>query len=299
MPVIGFLSVSSREYEGDVAFRQGLAEEGFIENRNVQIEYRWANGRHDLLPGMAAELVSRRVNLIAASGASSAPLAAKAATSTIPIVFSIGDTDPVQAGIVSSLSRPGANITGVSMMGGVVGVKRVGLLRDLVPNAAAFAILANPKNSNSEPDVREVEAAVRSGGLQPIVIEASDAGQFEAGFASIAEQHANALVVTADPLFTVHRRELVALAARYRIPAIYQWRFFPAVGGLMSYGSSTTDSNRQAGIYAGRILKGAKPADLPVQQLTKFEFVINLATAKALGLTFPPGLLAIADEVIE
>jgi putative ABC transport system substrate-binding protein len=299
MPVIGYLSVAARDINPEVAFRQGLAESEFVEGRNVSIEYRWANGRHDLLQNMATELVNRGVNLIAAFGASSAARAAKAATSTIPIVFAMGDTDPVQAGIVPSLSRPGANITGVSLMGGALGVKRVGLLRDLLPDATGFAVLANPKNPISEPDVSDVETAVRASGLRPIMIEASDPSQFDAAFTSMAQQHANALVVTADPFFTVHREELVVFAARYRIPAIYQWRLFPAVGGLMSYGASVADAERQVGVYAGRILRGAKPGDLPVLQPTKFEFVVNLKTAKELGLTFPPGMLAIADDVIE
>ena len=299
IPVIGYMSVAPRADHYDVEFHRGLGEAGFVEGRNVAIEYRWAEGQHDRLPALAADLVSRRVNLIAAMGGSTAPKAAKAATSTIPIVFSIGDADPVQAGLVLSLARPGGNVTGASLMGGTLGVKRVGLLRELVPVATAFAVLANPNNPNSRPDVSEVETAVRTAGLRPVILQASEAAEFDAAFAKLLEERANALVVTADPFFTLHRRELIAMAARFAVPAIYQWRLFAADGGLMTYGASLAESIRRAGIYAGRILKGANPADLPVLQPTKFDLVINLKTAQALGLIVPPGVLAIADEVIE
>jgi putative ABC transport system substrate-binding protein len=299
LPLVVYVSASSGDQGAQFAFAKGLAEQGFIDGKNVTVEHQWAYGKHDLLPKMMADAVSRGVTVLGAGGASSAARAAKAITSTIPIVFVMGDADPVQAGVVQSLSRPGGNITGASLMGGELGVKRVGLIRDLLPKATAIAVLANPRNPVSEPDRKEVEAAARERGLRPIVIEAGDPGEFEAAFASMAQQRADALIVTADPFFTVHRKQLVELAAKHAIPAIYQWRFFSADGGLMSYGASITDANRQAGIYAGRILKGAKPGELPVLQPTTFEFVINLKTAKTLGLTFPPGLLAIADEVIE
>jgi putative tryptophan/tyrosine transport system substrate-binding protein len=299
LPVIGYLSVVGHTDESHDAFRRGLAETGLIDSRNVAVEYRWAEGQHDRLPALAADLVSRKVNLIAAIGASTAAKAAKAATSTIPIVFVMGDTDPVQAGVVTSLARPDGNTTGVSLMGGALGVKRVGLLRELLPNATVFAVLANPNNSNSTPDVREIEEAVKAIGLKAVVLHASAIGEFDAAFAAVMQQRASALVVTADPFFTLHRRELITRAARLDVPAIYQWRMFAADGGLMSYGASPADGVRQAGVYSGRILKGAKLTDLPILQPTKFELVINLKTAKALGLTIPPGVLAIADEVIE
>jgi putative tryptophan/tyrosine transport system substrate-binding protein len=297
--VIGFLSASSRADRGDAAFRQGLAEAGLIEGQSVAIEYRWAEARYERLPSFAAELASRRVDLIFAHGGSWAVKAAKAATSTIPIVFAIGDTDPVQAGLVESLSRPGANITGASMMGGALGAKRVGLLRDLLPNAATIGLFANPNNQYSGRDVEEVEAAVRVAGLKPITLRVGAAGEFDAAFTKLTQERGDGFIVTADVFFTLQRKDIIALAARHRLPAIYQWRFFPADGGLMSYGTDIAYAIRQAGIYAGRILKGAKPIDLPVLQPTKFAFVINLNTAKSLGLTIPPGLLAIADEVIE
>jgi putative ABC transport system substrate-binding protein len=214
-------------------------------------------------------------------------------------VFSIGDADPVEAGLVTGLARPGGNITGASLMGGALGVKRVGLLRELVPTATVFAVLANPNNTNSRPDVSEVVTAVRSAGLRPLILEASTAAEFDATFARLLDERANALVVTADPFFTLHRKTLIAMVARFAVPTIYQWRLFAVDGGLMSYGASLAESIRRAGSYAGRILKGANPADLPVLQPTKFDLVINLNTAKALGLTVPPGVLAIADEVIE
>jgi putative ABC transport system substrate-binding protein len=299
MPVIGYMSVAPRADHYDGEFRHGLGEAGFVVERNVAIEYRRAEGQHDRLPAFAADLVSRRVNLIAAMGGSTAPQAAKAATSTIPIVFSIGDADPVQAGLVISLARPGGNVTGASLMGGALGVKRVGLLRELLPGATAFAVLANPNNPNSNSDVSEVEAAVRAAGVRPVILQASASAELDAAFAKLLQERASALVVTADPFFTLHRRNLIAMAARFSVPAIYQWRLFAVDGGLMSYGASLTESIRRAGIYAGRILKGANPADLPVVQPTTFHLVINLKTAKALGLTVPPSVLAIADEVIE
>jgi putative ABC transport system substrate-binding protein len=299
VPVIGFFSITSPDQKPDVAFRHGLAETGFIEGKNVAIEYRWAYGKTDTFSALAAELVGRQVNLIAAHGGSLAARTALAIARDIPIVFVMGDTDPVQAGIVRSLGKPGANITGFSLMGGALGVKRVGLLRDLLPKATSIAILGNPKNPASAPDRQEVEAAARGRDLHPIMVDASQPAEFEPAFARMAQQRADALIVTADVFFTIHRERLTALAAKYAIPAIYQWRSFAESGGLMTYGASLADANRQAGVYAGRILKGAKAADLPVLQPTKFDFVINLKTAKALGLTFPPGLLAIADEVIE
>jgi putative ABC transport system substrate-binding protein len=297
MPVIGFLGVSSPGPTAPyvVAFRQGLSETGYVEGQNVAIEYRLAEGQYDRLPGLAADLVGRKVDLIATSAAGAR--AAKDATSTIPIVALVGD--PVLTGLYASLARPGGNITGVSPLTSDLTPKRFELLSELVPQAGLIALLVNPNNANAEHDMREVQKAAQSKGVQLHVLKAGTEGEFESVFTSLVQLHAGALVVGADPFFNSRREELVVLAARHAIPAIYEWRESVAAGGLISYGPSLTSIYRQIGIYAGRILKGAKPADLPVQQPTTFELVVNLKTAKALGLTVPQSILARADEVIE
>jgi putative ABC transport system substrate-binding protein len=300
MPVIGFLSSASPEPFAHLtaAFRQGLSEVGYVEGRNVAIEYRWAEGQYNRLPVFAADLVRQQVAVIVSLGGSVAAVAAKAATTTIPIVFNSGG-DPVKFGLVASLNQPGGNVTGVSLLAAALGEKRLGLIHDLIPGAAVIAVMANPNNPNAEPEVSDVLAAARIIGKQVKVFQAGNERGIDAAFATFAQQRVGALTVGADPFFNSRRDQIVALAARHALPTLYNLRDFAAAGGLMSYGTSLTDAYRQVGVYTGRILKGAKPADLPVVQPTKFEFVINLKTAKTLGLTFPPGLLAIADEVIE
>jgi putative ABC transport system substrate-binding protein len=299
MPVIGFLHSGSREPNVNLvtAFLNGLNEAGYVDTKNVAVEYLWAEGRYDRLPELAADLVRRKVAVIFGAGPPAAH-AASAATKTIPVVFVSGD-DPVKSGLVASLSRPGGNVTGASIFTGQLGAKQLGLLRELVPKAALVAILVNPSNPLTAAVIAEVRAAAAVTGHQIQIVNASDEGEIDKAFATLKELHADALIVGADPYFFGRREQLAALAARYRVPAIFEIREFATAGGLMSYGASITDGYRQAGIYAGRILKGARPADLPVLQPTKFELVINLKTVKALGLTLSPGLLAIADEVIE
>ena len=297
MALIGLLSGTRRDDRELSAIRQGLKEAGYIEGRNVAIKYRSAGGEFHRLPALAAELVSDPVAVIVAIGPP-AVVAAKAATSTIPIVFTIG-ADPVDLGLVSSFNRPGGNATGVNFFVFTLAPKRLELLRELVPSATVIGFLSNPTNPASDSETRNVQAAARALGLKLPVVNATAEGDIEAAFASFVQQRVNAVIVGANSLFTMRRGQLVGLAARHAIPTSYHLREFAAAGGLMSYGPSISDAYRQAGIYAGRILKGEKPGDLPVMQSTKFEFVINLKAAKTLGLDVPPSLLAIADEVIE
>jgi putative ABC transport system substrate-binding protein len=299
MPVIGFLHFASPgQFAHQVAaFQQGLSETGYVEGQNVAIEYRWAEGRYDRLPALAADLVGRKVDLIVAAGPPCAH-AAKNATSTIPIVFSTG-ADPVADGLVASLSRPGGNLTGVSILLVDLNSKRLNLLCDLVPQARAIALLVNPNDSNVERDIRDMQKAARVKAVRLEILKAGTKSEIDAAFATLAQRHADGLVVASDPFFNSRCDQLVALTARYAVPTIYEWRWFATSGGLISYGPSLTTVYRQDGIYAGKILKGAKPADPPVEQPDRFELVINLKTAKALGLTIPPLVLARADEVIE
>ena len=300
VPVIGFLHSASLDTFAHLvqSFHQGLKEAGFVEGRNVSIEYRWAEGHYDRLPALAADLVGRQVAVIAAPGGTPVALAAKAATTTIPIVI-IAGVDPVTAGLVASLNQPGGNITGVSILNVAVAAKRLEILHELVPTAAAIALLANPTNSFTEPETKEVRDAARSLGLRLHVLNARNDGEIGAAFATMVQERAGALVLSPDPFLYTRHDQIVALAARYAIPVITDRREFVAAGGLMSYGTNLADANHQAGVLVGRILKGAKPADLPVQQVVKIELVINLKTAKTLGLTFPLSLLGRADEVIE
>jgi len=300
IPVIGFLSGLSPGPTAPymAAFRQGLSETGYVEGQNVAIEYRWAEGRYDRLPALAADLVGRNVDLIATGGGTSSAFAAKSATSTIPIVF-CGLGDPVGEGLTASLSRPGANVTGMSLVTRELNAKRLELLSELVPRAQTITLLVNPTSSNAEQVIGDVEEAARVKGVRLNILKAAAENEFETVFASLVEPQAGALLVGSDPFFNSRRDELVALMARYAIPAMYEWREYVAAGGLISYGASLVVTYRQAATYVGRILAGAKPADLPVQQPTTFELVINLKTAKALGLNVPQSILARADEVIE
>jgi len=301
MPVIGFLSGRSPYESATVvgAFGQGLGETGYFESKNIIIEYRWAEGRYDRLLVLAAELVSRQVAVIAAVGGPNSGQSAKAATATIPIVF-ISGTDPVQEGLVASLNKPGGNATGVNPLLPAMEGKRLGLLREMIPKAELIAVLLNPASrDNFNHQMNDVQESAREVGQQLLVLRASSDEEIEAAFATAAERRASGLLVAADPFMLGHRERIVVLAAHSAIPAIYEAREYTTAGGLMSYGISLANAYRQAGIYVGRILKGEKPGDLPVLQPTKFDFVINLKTAKALGLTIPPGLLSISDEVLE
>jgi putative ABC transport system substrate-binding protein len=298
MPVVGLLdsgaSASNREYL--TPFRQGLAEAGYVEGQNVAIEYRWAEGRYDRLPELAADLVRRQVSVIAVPTSTPASLAAKAATTTIPIIFGVGD-DPVKLG---HLARPGGNATGINFFIAELAAKRLGLLHELVPGTARVGVLVNPTDAiRTESNVRDVEAATRALGLQIHVLNASTISDIDAAFAILVRERMDALFVVPDSFFANRRVQLATLAARHAVPAAYAQRDYVEVGGLMSYGTNLTDARRQVGIYTGRVLKGEKPAELPVMQPTRFELAINLTTAKALGLTIPPTLLARADEVIE
>jgi ABC-type uncharacterized transport system substrate-binding protein len=299
MPVIGFVSAGSPQgYEGVFAgFLKGLDETGYVEGHNVAIQVRWAEGRNDRLPSLVADLIQRKVNVIAATSTPAA-LAAKAATATIPVVFTI-IADPVQIGLVTSLNRPGGNMTGVTSLSVELGPKLLELLHDSAPKATIMALLVNPTNPNLQTQSRDLQAAALRLGLQPHVVNASTERDFDAVFAKLHELRADALMISQDPFFNSQSGQLGALSVRHAIPAIYVDREFVAAGGLMSYGANRPDQWRQVGVYVGRILKGEKPADLPVVQPTKFELVVNLKTAKALGLEVPPTLLARADEVIE
>jgi putative tryptophan/tyrosine transport system substrate-binding protein len=300
VPVVGYLSTRSLGEAAFVtaAFRQGLKESGFVEGQNVAIEFRWADLQYDRLPALAADLVQRRVAVIAAVGGIHSGLAAKASTSTIPIVF-VSAGDPVSFGLVPSLTRHGTNVTGISMITVALAPKRLELLRELVPRAAVIAMLANPTSPYFDPETRDVLDAARTRGLQVHILKATTEQDLDAAFATLVQQRVDALLVSGDPFFDSQREKLVALTAQRAIPAMYQWREFPLLGGLVSYGSSITNQYREAGIYTGRILKGQKPADLPIVQPTKVELVINLKTAKALGLTIPQSLLVRADEIIQ
>ncbi|HYU11097.1 MAG TPA: ABC transporter substrate-binding protein [Stellaceae bacterium] len=299
MPVIGVLITGSPDPNSPfmAAFRQGLSEAGYVEGQNLAIEYRWAEGHYDRLPALAADLVGRKVDLIVANSPPSA-LAAKSATSTIPIVFR-GGSDPVGDGLVASLARPGGNLTGASAFADDLTAKRLELLSELVPQARVIALLVNPNLSSAERVMRDAQEAARANGVQLQILKAGTESEIDAAFASLVELHAGALLVAGDPFLSSRREQLVALAARHAVPAIYAWREFAASGGLISYGPSLTAAFRLVGTYTGKILKGAKPADLPVQLPTKFELVINLKTATALGLTVPQSFLMRADEVIE
>jgi putative ABC transport system substrate-binding protein len=300
MPVIGFLNSTSPgpNAANVAAFRQGLGETGYVEGQNLAVEYRWAEGRYDRLPALAADLVGRKVDLIATSGGTPSALAAKNATLTIPIVFATGG-DPVELGLVASIARPGGNLTGLSVLGSELTPKRLELLAELVPHAGVIALLVNPNSAIAERIIRDTQEAARTKGVQLPILEASTESEIDAAFATFVQLHAGALLVAGDPFLDSRRDQLVALASRHVAPAIYSEREFAAAGGLISYGPSRPALYRQIGVYAGKILKGAKPADLPVQQPTTFELVVNLTTAKAFGLSIPQSILARADEVIE
>jgi putative tryptophan/tyrosine transport system substrate-binding protein len=297
LPVIGFLLGQSRDTATIAAFHQGLNETGYVEGQNVAIEYRFADGQNDRLPALAADLVNRQVAVLFA-GTNAAALAAKAATTTIPVVFAIG-ADPVKLGLVASLPRPGGNATGVTFFATQMETKRLGLLHELVPGATVVAALINPSQPAALAQADEVTEAARVLGLKLHVVHAGSERDLETVFATCVQLGAGALLVAADPFFYSRREQIVALAARHMMPAIYEWRYFVVLGGLASYGTSLVDGFRQGGVYTGRVLKGAKTADLPAVQTTSFEFVINLKTAKALGLTVPDKLLVAGDEVIE
>jgi ABC-type uncharacterized transport system substrate-binding protein len=300
MPVIGFLSGRSLDDSKQMmaALGQGLNEQGFVERQNVAIEYRWADGQYDRLPALAADLVRRQVAMILAVGSVPLPLAAKAATSTIPIVFIVGG-DPVKFGLVVSLNRPGGNLTGVSVLSGPLTAKRLEVLRELVPQAGVIACLVNPNNPEADSQLTDIRAAAGTFGQEVLILNASTDHELHTAFATLVRERAAGLLVGNDAFFVLRREQLVALAARHAIPAVYFLREFAAAGGLMSYGDTLTDAYGQVAAYIGRILKGTKPADLPVQQSTKVELIINLKTAKALGLTIPLPLIGRADEVIE
>jgi putative ABC transport system substrate-binding protein len=301
MPVVGFLGVSSLEKMGGgvlLDFKRGLAETGFVENRNVTIEYRWADDHYDRLPALAAELVQGQVTVLAAPG-SPAALPAKAATAVIPTVFMIG-SDPVRLGLVSSLNHPGGNLTGVSYFNEEIAPKRLSLLHELIPTANTIALLVNPANPTAAAaQTREMQGAVNALGLRMMVVKASNPIELEDAFATLVQQRIEALQLSVDPFFGNHVDQIVALATRGKVPTIYPWREFTVAGGLMSYGASIPDAYHQVGVYVGQILKGARPAELPVQRPTKLQLVLNLTAAKALRLAFPQSLLATADEVIE
>jgi putative ABC transport system substrate-binding protein len=299
MPVVGFLSGNSPGplRQQMAALHLGLKEVGYVEGQNVALEYRWAEGQYDRLPGLAADLVRRRVAVIIASTNAGA-LVAKQATTTIPIVFNVGE-DPVKIGLVKSLNRPGGNMTGVTQFSSGLTAKRLGLLHEMVPTATTMAVLVNPKSVNAQPQLDDAQEASARLGVRLAVLTATAESEFESAFATLARQQAGALLVSAEPLFFGRQQLLILLAARHGVPAIYEWREFAAAGGLMSYGTILNDAYHQVGVYTGRILNGEKPDELPTVQSSRFEFVINLNTAKALGLAVPPTLIARADEIIE
>jgi putative tryptophan/tyrosine transport system substrate-binding protein len=300
MPVIGYLSARSPDDTAHLvaAFRQGLGEGGFVEGRNVTIEYRWALGQYDRLPAMAAELVSRPVTVLVSTGGEPATLVAKSATAIVPIVFTVGG-DPVKEGLAASFNHPGGNATGITLLTATLEAKRLGLLRELVPRASTMGVILNPNCPPAESQLNDVQEAARVINLKIQELRASTDREIDVAFETVAQQRIDALLVTADPFFDTRRAKLVALAARHTVPTMYHLREFPAAGGLVSYGVNFADAYRQVGVYTGRVLNGEKPADLPVMQASKFEFVINMKTAKALGLEVPLGLSAGADEVIE
>jgi putative ABC transport system substrate-binding protein len=300
MPVVGYVTTtaSNQNTHLPAAFRTGLKEKGFIEGENIAIEYRWADGHLERLPSLVADLIRRRVAVIFATGGDIPALIAKGSTTTIPIVFLTGG-DPVRSGLVASLNRPGGNATGATVIAGMLGAKRMALLRELAPKTHALGLLVNPNNPNSEPETADVQAAARAIGGQVQVLQASNSEEIEEAFAALGRAKLDGLLVNPDPIFLPRRDQFVALAARHAVPTIYYAREYVEAGGLMSYGASFTWLYRQGGIYVARVLKGEKPADLPVMQPTKFELIINLKTAKALGLTTPETLLATADEVIQ
>jgi len=299
MPVVGYLGSASPNPNSPnvAAFRQGLGETGYVEGQNVAIEYRWAEGHYDRLPALAADLVARTVDVIVTSSTPGIQ-AAKSATSTIPIVF-FGGGDLVALGLVASLARPGGNLTGISIMSPELNPKRLDLLSQLVPQARMMALLVNPNRADTESVIGDVQEAARVTGVELHILKAGTEAEIDAAFATLVQLHAGGFVAASDPFFNSRREQLVALASRHAVPAIWEWREFAEAGGLISYGSSNTGMWRPVGMYVGKILKGAKPADLPIQQPTKFELVINLKTARALGLTVPPSILARADEVTE
>jgi putative ABC transport system substrate-binding protein len=301
VPVIGFLSVGSPTYFAPfvAAFNQGLKTTGYIDGQNVKIEYRWAENKYDRLPVLARDLVSRQVAVIAANGGSRSALAAKAATTTIPIVFTFGDGDPVKHGLVESINHPGRNITGVTMVAGALEPKRVELLHEMVPKATGIYVLVNPGNGGLAQDIPGVAATAGKLGLKIEVVQARTESEIDAAFATMARQHAQALMVASDNFLSGRASQIASLAARYAIPAIYPWRDYAVAGGLMSYGTSISEAYRQSALYVGHILKGTKPADIPVQEPSKFEFVINATTAKALNIEVPLSLQIRADEIID
>jgi putative ABC transport system substrate-binding protein len=300
LPVIGFMSARSPEDSAHLvaAFRRGLSESGFIEGQNVAIEFRWARGHYDSLPELATELVNRPVAVLVAVGGDPSPVAAKQATTTIPIVFGIGG-DPVKAGLIESFNRPGGNVTGVTLMTALMEPKRLGLLRELVPGVPLIGVLLNPAFPPAAAQIRELEQAAHTIGQRITITKASTDQELDAAFNVLVGEQIGALLVAADPYFDTRRERIVALVAQHRLPAIYQFREYAVAGGLLSYGVSITDGYRQYGVYAASILKGTNPADLPVQQVAKFELVINLRTAKELGVKISDNLLSLADEVIE
>lgn len=300
VPVIGYLGAGAPDLAGPflAAFRQGLTETGYVDGKNLAIEYRWADGHYDRLPGFAADLVQRKVDVLAAMGGTPTIMAAKDATSTIPIVF-LGGGDLVADGVVASLARPGGNVTGISIMAVELNEKRLDLLTELVPRAGGVALLINPSNSFAKRAIGDLKAAAEAKGLRLDVLSAVSESDIDGAFSGLGQRHEDGVLVAADPFFNSRREHLVALASRHAVPAIYEWREFVVAGGLISYGASQADLFRQVGGHVGRVLAGTKPTDLPIEQPTKFELVINLKTAKVLGLTVPQSILARADEVIE